>query len=224
MTMLHEAIRAGVLEALRTLYVGMPGRLEKYDPATGKAEVKPLIQEPDHTGTMRALPPIAGVPVAMPGGGQAALYLPPKVGDTGWIAFSHRSIEEWLTRGGDVAPKDPRMMDMTDAVFFPGLQPFSEGSLAEEADAAVMRNGGAKLKLRGGQIALGNADLIPSPAGVALTVPPYTGKVELFDIVDDLLGRLADPTLVTGGATVNPVFTSAMQGLREVFRQLKGSL
>lgn len=219
MTNLHDAIVAAVAAALRGLYVGMPGRLEAYEPATGKGKIKPLIQEPDHTGTMRSLKPISGVPVVMPGGSQAALYLPLQVGDTGWLSFSHRSMELWLARGGDAPPGDPRVMDMTDAVFWPGLRPFSAGSLAEEPDAAVLRNGAAKLKLRGGKVALGNATSIPLPS-----VPPIVGKLELMNLLDYLLTQLANPSLVVGTATINPAFTVAMQGLQANVQALKGSL
>lgn len=215
---LHDAIKAGVLAALRTLYIGMPGRLESYDPKTGKGVVKPLILEPNPKGIEQSLNPIAAVPVIMPGGDNAALYIPPTIGGTGWISFSHRSMENWLDRGGDASPGDPRMMDMTDAVFWPGLRPFSDGSLAEEADAVVLRNGDAKLKIRDGKIALGRARATMLP-----TIPPITGDLELINLLDYLLTQLANPSLVTGSA-INPAFTASIQGLQTNLVQLKGSL
>lgn len=225
MTTLHEAIKAGVAAALRGLYIGMPGQLESYDAKTGRGVVKPLIQEPDPSGNMHPIKPIAGVPVVMPGGDDAALYIPPTIGGTGWISFSHRSMENWLDRGGDATPGDPRVMDLTDAVFWPGLRPFSDGSLAEEADALVLRNGKAKLKIRGGKIALGNASLPVLPA-----VPPITGRLELINLIAYLVDRLADPTLVIpnvsapGTDIVNPLFTAAMQALKANLSQIQGDL
>jgi hypothetical protein len=199
--LLHEAIRAAIVNALRGLYIGMPGQVESYDAASGKAAIKPLIQEPDASGTLQSLKPISGVPVVMPGGAAAALYLPVAVGDTGWISFSHRSIEVWLTRGGDAPPGDPRVMDMTDAVFWPGLRPFSAGSLAEEADAAVLRNGAAKLKLRAGKVALGN------DAGELLDLMDQF--LSLFDVAGNPTGAAicAAPgsPLVFADPLINPV-------------------
>lgn len=183
MSTLHDAIRAEVRAALRGLNVGLPGRLEKYDAATGRGQVKPLILEPDTAGVLKPLPVIPGVPVVFPGGNAAALYLPPEIGDTGWLSFSHRSMEIWLERGGDCDPGDPRVMDLTDAVFWPGLRPFTTGSLAEEADAAVLRNGSAKLKLRGGKVALGN------------------NQAELLDLMDQMLTKIQ--TIVTTPAVVS---------------------
>lgn len=224
MSRIHEAIKAGILRALRGLYIGMPGRLESYDSKTGKGVVKPLIQEPDHTGTNRSIPPIAGVPVIMPGGDDAALYIPPTIGGTGWISFSHRSMENWLDRGGDATPGDPRMMDMTDAVFWPGLRPFSDGSLAEEEDALVLRNGAAKLKIRDGKIALGNPDLTMLPS-----IPPLSGQVELLNLLDQMLAMFTD---LTPGAVIAPgtagvlstTFIASIQGIKANIAQLRGDL
>ncbi len=203
---LYDAIQACVVQALRGLYIGMPGRLEAYDHASGRGTVKPLIQEPDADGNLQSLKPIASVPVIMPGGGQAALYLPPKIGDTGWIAFSHRSMELWLDRGGDAPPGDPRIMDMTDAVFWPGLQPFSAGSLGEEEGAAVLRNGEAKLKMKDGKVALGN------------------NQAELLDIVDRLITAITTAQCATPGLILVPQPPTAFSALTLDLLKIKGSL
>jgi hypothetical protein len=153
--MLHEAIKSAVLAAVRGLHIGMPGKIEAYDHESGRARVKPLIQEPNQQGQPQAIKPISGVPVIMPGGETACLYMPPKVGDTGWISFSHRSLELWLSRGGDQPPGDPRVMDLSDAVFFPGLRSFAQGSLGEDEGALVLKNGRAKVKIKNDKIAIG---------------------------------------------------------------------
>ncbi len=211
MPTLYDAIKAGVAEALRGLCIGMPGRLESYDSSTGRGEVKPLIQEPNHQGVLQAIKPIRGVPVVMMGGNTASLYLPPEVGDTGWLSFSHRSMENWLTRGGDAAPGDPRMMDMSDAVFWPGLRPFNAGSLAEEADAAFIKNGRAKVKIRGNRIAIGN------------------DVGELLDLVSQLMTELiSQPTVLVNIANgiggLNPATVLSIGALKLKLDAIKGSL
>lgn len=207
---LHDAIRAAILAHLRGVHTGLPGRLEKYDFKTGKAQVKPLIQEPDASGALRALPIISGVPVIMPGGDGAALYLPPTIGDTGWLAFSQRSMELWLDRGGDADPGDPRILDMTDAVFFLGLRPFNAGSLAEEEGAAVLRNGTAKLKLMDGRVALGNK------------------QAELLDLFDQLLTKIQTMTttnaVVGSPSAVNPISIADFAAIQAKLALIKGSL
>jgi hypothetical protein len=225
--MLHEAIRMGIEQALRGLYIGMPGSLEAYDEATGKATVKPLIMEPGPDGVPKSLPPIPAVPVVMPGGANAALDLPPKVGDTGWISFSHRSMEQWLARGGDVPAGDPRVMDLSDAVFWPGLQPFSEGTLGDGDGALMLRGGAMRLKIKDDKIAIGNPDLpILPPLPTAI---PITGQLELVNLLLYLLDRLTDPAaplVIPSGALdiVNPVFTASMANLKANLQRLAGSL
>ena len=208
MSWMYDAIKAGVQEALRGLYIGMPGRLEAYDHATGKGQVKPLIQEPDQKGILRSLKPISGVPVVMPGGSASSLYLPPAVGDTGWISFSHRSIENWLEKGGDADPGDPRIMDMSDAVFWPGLQPFSEGSLGEEEGAAIFKNGSAKIKIKGGKIAIGS------------------DTAELLDLLSQQLDLLLTgivPTML-GPQQLSTVTSGQMLQIKTLLTSIKGSI
>lgn len=220
MSVLHEAIKRGVEAALRGLCVGMPGELVAYDFQTRKGEVKPLIQEKDAQGVFRALKPIRGVPVHQAGGKASGSYFPPEPGDTGWISFSHRSLDLWLERGGDQPTEDDRVMDMSDAVFFPGLRPFSElAGPTERSTAAVVRNGSARLVLEGGKLAVGNTDAIALP-----TPPGYTGPIELMAFLDFLVESLTDVSLVTGSATINPAFTAKMLALLANLQQLKGSL
>ncbi len=216
--MFDDMVKAGIKKYIRGLWVGMPGSLESYDHATRKGTVKPLIQEPNQAGTLLPLKPIVNVPVHMPGGQRAGLHLPPAVGDTGWISFSHRSMEIWLDRGGDAPPGDPRIMDMTDAVFWPGLYPFSEANGHEEG-AVVLRNQDAALQIKDGKVALGNDKLPILPC-----VPPMAGQLELLNILDYLLTQLANPSLVTGSAVINPAFTLSVQGLQANLQSLKGSL
>lgn len=209
MTMFHDAIKAGFAQALRGLAVGMPGRIESYDSKKGKATIKPLIQEPDTAGALKPLKPITGVPVYMPGGDSASLYLPVKKGDTGWLSFSHRSIEVWLTRGGDSPPGDPRIMDLSDAVFFPGLRPFSAGSFAEQADALVLKNsGGIKMKMRGGKVAIGNS------------------QAELLDIIEQMLTRLETATTITAVGTypLQPAVLGQITQIKFLLALIKGTL
>ena len=66
---------------------------------------------------------IEDVPVVWPGAGGALFSCPVVVGDTVWLAFSQRNIEDWLYSDGsaEVIPGDSRHFSMTDAVAFPGL-------------------------------------------------------------------------------------------------------
>jgi hypothetical protein len=55
----------------------------------------------------------------------ADLVVPVEVGDTGLLVFADDSLDIWLSKGGLVDPLDDRHHALSDAVFIPGLRPFS---------------------------------------------------------------------------------------------------
>lgn len=222
-TPLHAAIVGVFRDMLQDVYTALPGAIESYDAVKGRAKVKPQIQEvQDSTGKYKPLPVVPGVPVIFPGGAAASLTMPLAKGDTGLLIFTKHALEVWLSRGGDVAPGDPRLFDLTDAVFLPGLRPFSQGSPAEGANALTLKNGDAKLKMEGGKLAIGNPSLPIIP--VPLATPPLTGKVELLNLFDALLAQLATVFVAGTPAVISPGFTAAIQEIKTNLAQIKGDL
>ena len=88
-------------------------------------DVKPAISRLRETGEVISNDEITiyDVPVVWPSSGGALFSCPVVVGDTVWLAFSQRNIEDWLYSDGsaEVIPGDSRHFSMTDAVAFPGL-------------------------------------------------------------------------------------------------------
>ena len=88
-------------------------------------DVKPAISRLRETGEVISNDEITiyDVPVVWPGAGGALFSCPVVVGDTVWLSFSQRNIEDWLYSDGtqEVIPGDSRHFSMTDAVAFPGL-------------------------------------------------------------------------------------------------------
>lgn len=223
-TPLHAAIVGVFRDMLQDVYTALPGAIESYDAVKGRAKVKPQIQEvQDSTGKYKPLPVVPGVPVIFPGGAAASLTMPLAKGDTGLLIFTKHALEVWLSRGGDVAPGDPRLFDLTDAVFLPGLRPFSQGSPAEGATALTLKNGDAKVKLDGGKIAIGNPTAIPITV-TPVVGQPFTGPVELLALFGVLLDLLSDPLLVTGSAAINAGFITNIGLLKSNLAALKGNL
>lgn len=68
-------------------------------------------------------PPAGSAFPSVPSG--ASLVLPVAKGDTGLLIFCDSSLDVWLARGGLVDPLDDRHHSLSDAVFIPGLRPFS---------------------------------------------------------------------------------------------------
>lgn len=124
---LSDVIRAGMdrrAAAMRTVTVG---RVESYDAARGLVSVQPSIQERylDREGVSHAerLPVIENVPVLWMGGGGMRATYPIAVGDFALLLISDRSLDKWLSYGGEVDPVFEHTHTLTDAVAIVGLRP-----------------------------------------------------------------------------------------------------
>lgn len=65
---------------------------------------------------------IGNCPVAYVGPAGMLARGPLLPGETGWLAFSDRSLDKWIQTGGPVDPTYQDMHILNDAVFFPGLR------------------------------------------------------------------------------------------------------
>jgi hypothetical protein len=147
--------------ALNDIRISLPGIVESYDSTQQKVNVTPAIKEAREDETLgdvsEALPVITDVPVIFPGAGVFRLTFPISAGDTGLIVFSSRSLEDWLSLGGTVEPADKRRFSLTDAVFIPGLRPFSDPLASPPDDALTIGvEGGAQGYFKTAEINLGS--------------------------------------------------------------------
>jgi hypothetical protein len=153
---LNEAL-ANLSAALR---VGMPGTIQKFDPATQLADVKPLCPNvfTDETGStvVESIPVIANVPVQFIGGGDFTFTHPVAVGESCWLMFADRSIDPWLDNGKEADPVDLRKHDFSDAVAVVGIRPKSAKlSEFDNARAVWGKQGGKKIALKQAEVHLG---------------------------------------------------------------------
>ena len=164
----------------------MPASIEKYDGL--KADVRPLLKRQLRDGTVLELPVITNVPVIWSRTDKSGLVLPLKPGDTGTLLMSERSLDIWLIQGGCINPKDFRKHDLSDAQFFPGLQPFNKPSDFDPL-RAVLRNDLAKMTLKEtGEFTFTN------------------GTEELMDLVKQLIDKLSETNDKISTATTNTIF------------------
>lgn len=151
---LAEVIDSAITSRLLRVNVALPGRVEKWDPATQKADVKPLIQsveiDRDGNDVVDVLPVIPDVPVMFPRANSFFMSFPVKVGDHVLLIFNSRSIDIWSQGNGpDTNPVDPRMHDLSDAVALPGFYPFGKPLNDVHADNIVIgKDGGDSIHIK----------------------------------------------------------------------------
>lgn len=188
-----------ITNRLRQVNTAIPGRVEKYDATTRKADVQPLIKESYADGTILSQPVITNVPVVMPSTSGAGLALPVAVGDLVLLVFSQRSIDLWAATGGETTAEDVRMHSMSDAIAIAGLFDFTVSH--SDGNGVVLYNGAVKIRLTSdGKVAIG------------------TVAVELLDEITKALDEIQTLS-TTWGAVATQVGVSST-----AIKTIKGSI
>ncbi|VUS78624.1 Gp138 family membrane-puncturing spike protein [Klebsiella grimontii] len=104
------------------MMIGMPGKVIIYDPDIQRAVVECGIQRHEGGGEFETLPGINHVPVQFAGSAKWSVFHELPEGTEGFIHFSQRAVDYWLSQGGPVKPFDARMFDANDAFFAPGYR------------------------------------------------------------------------------------------------------
>ena len=214
---LNDAIALATNYALTAIHTALPGSIISYDYTTQKAVIQPLLNKVWSDGTTTPMPVLENVPVIFPRAGGASLTFPVVEGDTCLLLFIERSIDLWLTQGGQVNPDDPRKFDLSDAVAIMGLFPFSESSEAINNQDVLLtyKNSSITIKESGdivintsGKVAIGNS------------------TTEVLDIISQLLADLQGAA-VTGTALsgpLNPTFVAQALALQTQIDAIKGTI
>jgi hypothetical protein len=143
-------------DALRqSIHTALPGRVETYDSATQKADVKPLVKNlvagNDGTEILETIPVIPAVPVMFPRAGGFFITLPVTKGDHVMLVFNERSIDKFKAgQGTDTDPDDFRTHHLSDAVAIPGFYPFGEsvGDSGIDDNLVLGKEGGAQIHIK----------------------------------------------------------------------------
>lgn len=165
---LAQTIVDAIQSELAKVHTMLPGQVTAVDVTKGKCDVQPLIQRLGIDGNPKSLPVIPNCPIAFYRSGGAAIYLPVHVGDYVEIRFCERSLDLWLTKGGTVDPQDKRKFNLSDAVVYPGLYPFSNPPTAADPANLVIVNQTSKITMQpGGTVTLtsGTGTIEITPAG-----------------------------------------------------------
>lgn len=133
---------------MKNIFTGLPAVVVEYNAAQSIATVLPLVDAVYSDGVVKKSQLIYNIPVQWPSGGGGIISFPIKQGDTGWVAFACRSIDEWVYGdGGSVVPASSRTLDYNDAIFIPGV--FSVNtSLSPDPENVQIKFAGSSITIK----------------------------------------------------------------------------
>ncbi|PWU06784.1 MAG: hypothetical protein C5B43_01340 [Verrucomicrobia bacterium] len=153
-----------------------------------------------------------------PRSGGASLTFPVLEGDNCLLLFSERSMDLWLTVGGQVTPDDPRKFDISDAIAIVGLYPFSVESPSENNTDVLLKYKDSKIRIKeSGDI------VIQTSNKVAIG----TSSAEVLDLLYQLMNLLTGTTNVMGptlNGPMNPLFVASVNTLITSLNSIKGTI
>lgn len=146
MPSLGELITAAVDKAKSQMVTSLPAKVVSYDPEkqTIKAQitVKAYVQQEDGSTKEVDYPQLEDVPVQFPGGGDQVMTFPVKEGDEVLVSFASRSVDSWQQSGGDQAPQDAGMNNLSSGFAQLGFrsQPSAQKLTGVSTSAVEMRS------------------------------------------------------------------------------------
>ena len=197
---LYEVILNAVQDAVKNTHVCLPAKIDTYDSGTQSADVLLMINEIDpdsgeQDNTEQFL--LTGVPVQFYASKSDSFVSLPLGTDTfGCVVFADKSLDDYLQSDGNQPVDenlDPRNHDLSDAVFVPGMRPYSQYINGYSSDNMVIKNSSMKIEL--------------DPDGkISIT----GGSRELLTIIESSLGHVLDfyGHLNTHLTALNVAFTS----------------
>lgn len=174
-------------------------------------------------------PQIQNVMVWMPQGLKYKEKYPISVGDTGLALFCDRSLDVWSHGdGGVVNPNDSRAHSYNDAIFIPGLNPFSK-QYSDGTDDLVYANGddSAQLRLKqNGNILVGGKDAdSPAVLGDVMVEGMDSLISSLNNLIDAITINAANFILVTGApggpSPLNPAIAVVLTNVKVALAALQ---
>lgn len=217
MTTISEALRLSVKSELNNVHTAMPGNIISYDYKTQKARIQPSIRRVYLNGVTQDMPILNAVPIIFPRSGDSFISFPVNEGDSCLIIFCERSIDQWVTQGGQVTPIDPRQFNPSDAVAIMGLYPFSDAIPLQNNDDFVISHAGSTITIKSD----GEID-IKTAGKVAIGTP----TTEVLQVLSTLMTYLqgAAVTGTTLGGPLNPAFTALVAPLQAQLDAIKGTI
>ncbi len=241
---LSDAVNQAIDNRLSAVHTALPGNVEKYDAATQLADIQPLIMRRYPDDSVESLPVVTNVPVIFPAGGAGGMLSFPIVqGDPVLLIFCEKSLDVWLSKGGNVDPLDRRKFDLSDGIAIPGLFSINNAGIADPDSVVLQDASGSKIKLNPDssiELISGNGEkftlvgdgaiVLESSGGAKLNLNA-DGKMalgnaseELIALIDELLTLLQGTTTLTMLGAQPFINLAAYTALQTRLATIKGSL
>lgn len=204
-----QVIKELVDSSLYDVRVSMPAKVIEYDHETQKVTVQPIFKREYKDGQTIQLPKIYNVPVAFQRAGESIITMPLEKDHYVLLVCCDRSLEKWLSNGGDVTPDDVRHHSLSDAIAIPGVYPFNDPASVNNPNDIIIKNekGNGKTELRlktNGHVQILN----------------HKGY-DFVKLMDDMLTELRAARVVTGDAGTQPLVNPRFGLLQAKIRTFK---
>ncbi len=147
---LDKIVQAGIDSTIAELWTGTVGKVLAFDDTVPCVDVQPQvkrrIRDEDGAPVYELLPWIPSCPILYLGGGGFRLAFKINPGDTGFLLVPSSDIAAWLQTGGVSNPGDVARNHLSQAIFIPGLVPFSTPIPDAGEDKAVMAGGEIEIR------------------------------------------------------------------------------
>ena len=145
---LHQVVNEIANGIVQGIHTSIPALVESYDYKKMLVNARPVINTTFDDGKVVASPTIYNIPVLFPRSRKAAFTFPLEKGDAVLLVFSERSLEEWIGKGGNVTPEDPRRHDLSDAIAIPGMFHSGSGKQPENNDDLQIQYEGQSINIK----------------------------------------------------------------------------
>lgn len=156
---LAEIIPDIINSLLRGVHTAIPGKIEKYDRNTFRAEITPSVKHLTLKNQEIEVKPIADVLVLMYGGSSGIVDIELVKGDPVLLIFCESGIGAWKSSNGSrqVAPDDLSHHELNDAVAIPCIVPDGLiNSFANVPRIKIDKNGDLTMLSGNGKIGINN--------------------------------------------------------------------
>jgi hypothetical protein len=143
-----QAIKVAFQAMAADMRVSVPAEVIRYDHKKQLIDARPVFKRKYKDGTVEAPPIIYNVPVMFPRAGDSFVALPMAKGHSVTLIFSDRSLEKWLSSGGQHDPEDTRQHHISDAMAIPGGYSFNKSVKLHNSKDMIVKNKNLEMRIK----------------------------------------------------------------------------